>query len=320
MLKLAFILSSAFYLLGCQQAARENNDLRDVTSFNRRAHMKNANKLPPGINSGLGMKLFGEHGAPISNLIYSGLPINCFVYLLNANPFPDKVRLMLFLDVAAQSFSVDGNNENISYALDIPARSSIAIPITFSPKIRIFSEDHTLWFTIFTRTNEKSDPNRSRFFPITAFPCKLVIQDQRCAVANVRSPNLEETTFVVRKDLLKYRGFRLAIGVGREVRDLFQALRFNVKRGGKITFRMEAIAEPGTYSTIIFLDNNPVSVFNGEDFLVWEVENSEMLSREFTISAPDKKGEYEVCSITLPLGVGQTYLRRSPGFILEVNN
>lgn len=284
--------------------------LEDVSPFNNRITKKATTHLPDNKNlSGYGLRMFDTDGNFISSQSYISTNTNfkCYVSLVNANEYQDKVGLLLFLGDKLLEYKVDNNlNNQQFFTYKLPPFSMINIPVEFS----ISDTDSTninrnLWIVYLYLLDK--EPQKNFHIPYFYLTMKKQIILEDYDSTSPKSNVVQTKTIPVIKNLSKNNSRIVIIEKAEEENNLFQSSIIKVKKNTIVKFNLKAfMSESCMYSTFVFFDNYPVE-FENSNRLIWRAEKNSMLSYDFSIKIPTQTGHHTMYSISVPLNNSNEY-------------
>ncbi|NJD04454.1 MAG: hypothetical protein FIA99_18105 [Ruminiclostridium sp.] len=300
--------------------------IKDISNFKNKIATANEIILPPnGDLFGYGMRLFNTNGEFISNryIQYMDTPLEYFVSIANINNYDDDIGFMILYDDELQPFYIDEQEQKyVFYKFNLKKKSQINLPITFDPEIKNKNMIYNIHFFIVYYLNE--DPGEKYkyidFFTLS-LPYKIDFSNSKKTIKNNNVINKHGNTMPITdsiKKLLNVNYITTIITKNKEKNNLTQEITITSKKGAIENFLLKSAGKKGKYSTIVFLNNEPLPIFNNKYNLDWEINNNEMLNHEFKMQIPNKNGIYSMYTITIPVESDLPYPVGSSKFLLNV--
>ncbi|SQB34467.1 hypothetical protein [Clostridium cochlearium] len=290
----------------------KNNDtmtiptIKDVSTFENKITKPIKNILPNEKNlQGYGIRLFDSNGNFIKSdsITYENKMMSYYISFVNANPYNDSIGFMIIIDGQIQPFFVDGkNNSKVIHNEKLEPYSLINVPVKFNPIINNINKNHTICFlSIFNQDLVPNSDIKYVDYYTAPYTFKLNIpKNLNIYLANEINNNISKLnySYVSQSESNKWTG----INKNGTIKPFTQnnQLTFN-KSNKNDTFTFGAVLPEGLYSTIIFVDNKPIEIFNGMKNITWKSKKDTMVSFPFLLKNSLTKGQHQIYSITIPL-------------------
>ncbi len=245
--------------------------------------------------------------------------MNYYLSLINANPNKDKFNFMVFLGDKPQPFSIDGKgSEQYSYIQDIPAYSLINIPISFKPVIGKKGDHQNIWFVFSYLLNKKPNSQNHIPFFLNYMKKTIVLRKGSNEYVSLSKPLCNLDIFPLKKTASLNHSLQVIISKDKKVKNIYQNTRIKFNRSKELNLWINAISnEFKKYTTYLFVDNKPVLI-DGYNCIKWKIKRNEMLNQRITINVPEKAGEHQMYTITIPNSSKSEILYESEKFILDI--
>jgi len=220
----------------------------------------------------------------------------------------------VFIDGKPVEFFVDTNHfAQMNYTQSISAYSLINIPISLEDDTS--EGKHDLFVVVVRGLKEEiSKENHQRYFT-TCIRKNLVVSNRN----NIEYGLTPTGTITNISHGWTYNNaFVAVINSDTDIEGMMQRLKIKIEKSCNIPFIINAVGKPGTYSTVVFIDNMPVKAFDDQYNLVWEISENEMLEHRFVLSRDIGIGQHQVYSITIPINKTEPILQESEKFLLVV--
>lgn len=285
-----------------------NNYIKDISNFSNKVEFNKNELILSKDLKGYGIKILSEDGNMIKDnkIHYKGKPLNYYISFTNANEYEDSIGFMIIVDGKVQPFFVDKqNNSKIIHNETLKPYSLINIPITFSPIIDSKNKNHSIYFLSIYNQNKVPSEN-IKFVDYYAAPymCNLDIEnisdkdlckDDCYKILEMNEKPVSESSSLT--SIIKLDDEKKFVGSNKVEVD---------SNNDNTIFRFIGQIPSGLYSTIVFVDNKPIKIFNDKEYFIWKSSNDKtMMFYDFKLPFKLEKGNHQIYSITLPVYISE---------------
>lgn len=301
----------------------EQVSLKDVSNFSKKIKDTSNKNLPERkiVGFGYGLRLFDWDGNFIDSdnlTTSSNNEIKIIVSMVNATETTDHVGFYIFVDGLLQKFSVDGGPANYLYSTDLSGSSVINVPLISKLEGISNKEKHQLFVVMLYNMSEL--PGEKYKF-IDFYTNSLSKQVQFTSNQHLQSRVVEDATQEIpalEKDKVNYNSVRVVISKEDE-KNIFsqQSIQIKTNEVSNTKFILRGFGKKGLYSTVIFLNHNPIMV-DGKAEIFWRQEQGFMFEKQLTINLPERIESFQMYSITVPLDSQIPFAIGSQKFMVEL--
>ncbi len=317
-LVITIIILFFIFVLGTKETPSNYSTMsafKDVGQFNKK--LTDLNDIREA-DSGYFMCIRDINGSIIKeNTIVANDDKDLYITIINANKYKARIGFELFLNGKVQPFYVDNHNNTTKlYSTDIDKCSYINLPISLKNLQANNNGVSSIYFTLLTDLNKK--PKITAPIPFFLFTIEKTmkflnykdrvesdVQSNNCKIVEIK----ESMQKSIKKNYLTSSLKKI---------DDTECINLNATPEQDLHLKLECLGLGGLYSTIVFLDNNPVKVFNNNENLIWGINTDQMLSQDITINVPKIEGEHLLYAITIPLSGEDKSMYNTQKYILNV--
>lgn len=300
LLIIIFVASYNISTQSKEDAQTNTKTIKDISTFNQKLTGSTTTHLPPGA-SGYGIRLFNMDGEFVREeiLVNGTNNFNYFLSIANANPDDDAINFMIIVDNQIVPFKIDQSSTQYkSYEMELQAYSLINLPISFElPESLNAEKKYKIQFICQTKADKKTVKETEYIFNAIAKLDKFIEVEQGALPSYTQTSVLNDSSFVnLSKELTKNDyGLLMDITSASHQKDINQ---FIFTEGEQLNFFLTAYGEKSFYSSIVFLDNTPIKLYDETEVLNWEMEEGKQLKYSFSLN-PLPKGEHTLFALTL---------------------
>ncbi len=292
--------------------------LNDVGKFNKRI-VNATDHLPDDkiLSSGFGLRIYDNNGKFLETdkLILNNDPINFYVSMVNGTSQGNSVGFVIFIDGFIQEIFIDQDDKSKNiFSTKLESRSLINVPIAIKkPKVSNDTKHNLLVVMLYDL--DKLPGGREMYIDFYVnFIYKTV--DMGNLIPTISNRDFKEVTF---KDKEAPHSDSKGVIVGIQEGDSDQdILRFKTFVQNKKTMILSGKAPEGKYSSVILVNNEPVSI-NGNTEFFWEVnQKGEYLREKVTLDPILNKQPLPLFVLTIPIKEELPIVFGSSKQILEI--
>ncbi|MFC6648872.1 hypothetical protein [Paenibacillus rhizoplanae] len=225
---------------------------------------------------------------------------NYFLSIANANPYDDVINVMIIIDNQIVPFKIDHSTTQYkNHELSFSPYSIINLPISFElPESLSTKNNYKIHFICQTKADKNTVKETEYIFSAIAKLDKTIEVEQGAMPSYSQTSVLKDSSFVNLPEELAVNNSEFVVDIksdGHE-KDINQ---FVFAEGEQLNFSLIAYGENSFYSSIVFLDNKPINLFNGSEILNWEMKDKKKLNYNFSLDALSK-GEHTLFALTIP--------------------
>ena len=305
------------YFIKTNNNMNSKTNIEDMSYFKHKIAITNSNRnkfIFSNNIGGYGIRLFDFDNKFIATnkIDYCDKKLSYYISFVNANSYDDYIGFMVVVDGQVQPFSLDGNTtEQIIHNEHLKSHSLINIPITFNPKINDNLYKHTIYFLAIYKQHTLPSKGEPYVDTYTApYMCELDISksSHNNLSKTINSNNFKINSVDINKGLTSNNWTSISNGLSIEPLKSNNELSIVSNKNDNF-YTFGSILPNNIYSTIVFLDNKPVTLPNGDFSILWSPIEKKMMYYNFNIKGTLSEGTHQIYSVTLPLSnaTGQNF-------------
>jgi hypothetical protein len=276
--------------------------IKDIGSFNKKLLGATTTHMPPGA-SGYGIRIFNANGEFIREevLLNEMNDFNYFLSITNANPYDDVINFMIIIDNQIVPFKVDKSSTYYeNYELSFKPYSLINLPISFALPDNLSKKNkYKIQFICQTKADKKTIKETEYIFSALAYMSKFIEVEEESPLSFLQISDLkDDSSFVTlpKESTNNDSGFVMEIKADSNQTDINE---FVFEKGETLNFSLSANGENTFYSSIVFVDNNPITLINNSTTLNWKLNKNKQLNYNFSLD-PLQVGVHTIFALTIP--------------------